>query len=153
MTNLRIGIGYDVHQLESGLPFILGGFQLESDRGVVAHSDGDILYHAIADALLGAAALGDIGHFFPDDDPVREYRSDGGDRSKLRARTHAFRGGHREPLLPADGERRSGAVHRATVDLSEVSMVSRQKIHKPDEFRGHAKSDTLFHHIFYLNIE
>ena len=69
MTNLRIGIGYDVHQLELGLPFILGGLQLESDRGVVAHSDGDILYHAIADALLGAAALGDIGHFFPDDDP------------------------------------------------------------------------------------
>ena len=69
MTNIRIGIGYDVHQLQLGLPFILGGVQLESDRGIVAHSDGDILYHSIADALLGAAALGDIGRFFPDDDP------------------------------------------------------------------------------------
>ena len=69
MTNIRIGIGYDVHQLQSGLPFILGGVKLESDKGIVAHSDGDILYHSIADALLGAAALGDIGRFFPDDDP------------------------------------------------------------------------------------
>jgi len=69
MTNLRIGIGYDVHQLASGLPLIIGGLQLESERGIVAHSDGDILFHSIADALLGAAALGDIGHFFPDDDP------------------------------------------------------------------------------------
>ena len=66
MTNIRIGIGYDVHQLQSGLPFILGGVKLESDKGIVAHSDGDILYHSIADALLGAAALGDIGKFFPD---------------------------------------------------------------------------------------
>ena len=69
MTNTRIGIGYDVHQLQSGLPFILGGVKLESDKGIVAHSDGDILYHSIADALLGAAALGDIGEFFPDNNP------------------------------------------------------------------------------------
>ena len=69
MTNIRIGIGYDVHQLQSGLPFILGGVKLESDKGIVAHSDGDILYHSIADALLGAAALGDIGEFFPDNNP------------------------------------------------------------------------------------
>ena len=69
MTNIRIGIGYDVHQLQSGLPFILGGVKLESDKGIVAHSDGDILYHSIADALLGAAALGDIGRFFPDNNP------------------------------------------------------------------------------------
>ena len=69
MTNIRIGIGYDVHQLQSGLPFILGGVKLESDKGIVAYSDGDILYHSIADALLGAAALGDIGEFFPDNNP------------------------------------------------------------------------------------
>ena len=69
MTNIRIGIGYDVHQLQSGLPFILGGVKLESDKGIVAYSDGDILYHSIADALLGAAALGDIGKFFPDNNP------------------------------------------------------------------------------------
>lgn len=69
MTGIRVGIGYDIHQLQIGLPFILGGIPLDSHRGVVAHSDGDILFHAISDALLGAAGLGDIGCYFPDDDP------------------------------------------------------------------------------------
>lgn len=69
MTNLRIGTGYDVHQLKSNLPFLLGGVELIHNKGVVAHSDGDIVFHALSDALLGAAALGDIGHFFPDTDP------------------------------------------------------------------------------------
>ena len=69
MTNIRVGIGYDVHQLKSGLPFVLGGVQLDYNKGILAHSDGDILFHSIADALLGAAGLGDIGKFFPDNDP------------------------------------------------------------------------------------
>tara|TARA_Y100000814_G_scaffold282706_1_gene248015 strand:+ start:174 stop:659 length:486 start_codon:yes stop_codon:yes gene_type:complete len=69
MTNIRVGMGYDVHQLDYGLPFLLGGFQLNYEKGIVAHSDGDILLHTIADALLGAAGLGDIGHFFPDNNP------------------------------------------------------------------------------------
>jgi len=68
MSNLRIGIGYDVHKLATNLPFILGGVKLNHNKGIVAHSDGDIIYHTISDALLGAAALGDIGHFFPDTD-------------------------------------------------------------------------------------
>ena len=68
MSNLRIGIGYDVHKLEPNLPFIVGGVKLSHNKGIVAHSDGDIIYHTISDALLGAAALGDIGHFFPDTD-------------------------------------------------------------------------------------
>ena len=70
MTNLRIGTGYDVHQLKNNLPLILGGVQVSHSKGVVAHSDGDIVFHAVSDALLGAAALGDIGHFFPDTDPA-----------------------------------------------------------------------------------
>ena len=69
MTNIRVGIGYDIHQLQTGLPFILGGVHLDAKKGIVAHSDGDILFHAISDALLGAAGLGDIGCYFPDDDP------------------------------------------------------------------------------------
>ena len=69
MSNIRVGMGYDVHQLKHNLPFILGGVKLNYDKGIVAHSDGDIVLHAIADALLGAAGLGDIGHFFPDDNP------------------------------------------------------------------------------------
>ena len=64
--DLRIGQGYDVHQLREGLPMWLGGVQIESNIGFVAHSDGDVAIHALCDALLGALALGDIGHLFPD---------------------------------------------------------------------------------------
>ena len=62
----RIGHGYDVHQLREGLPMWLGGVRIESNIGFVAHSDGDVAIHALCDALLGALALGDIGHLFPD---------------------------------------------------------------------------------------
>ena len=62
----RIGQGYDVHALAEGLPMFLGGVQIESPVGFVAHSDGDVAIHALCDAILGALALGDIGHHFPD---------------------------------------------------------------------------------------
>ncbi|MDD3108334.1 MAG: 2-C-methyl-D-erythritol 2,4-cyclodiphosphate synthase [Alistipes sp.] len=65
-TPFRIGHGYDVHQLADQLPLWLGGIRIKSLRGCVAHSDGDVLIHALCDALLGAAALGDIGKHFPD---------------------------------------------------------------------------------------
>lgn len=64
----RTGIGYDVHQLRDGLPFYLGGVKVEHTKGAVGHSDADVLIHAICDALLGAANLGDIGKHFPDTD-------------------------------------------------------------------------------------
>ena len=66
---IRVGIGYDVHQLREGLPLTLGGVRIEHSKGLVGHSDADVLIHAICDALLGAAALGDIGKHFPDTDP------------------------------------------------------------------------------------
>jgi 2-C-methyl-D-erythritol 2,4-cyclodiphosphate synthase len=65
----RSGIGYDLHRLEAGLKLIVGGVEVHFDKGSVGHSDGDVLAHAICDALLGAAALGDIGKHFPDTDP------------------------------------------------------------------------------------
>ena len=64
----RIGQGYDVHAIAEGLPMWLGGVQIPSEKGFVAHSDGDVAIHALCDALLGALALGDIGHLFPDTD-------------------------------------------------------------------------------------
>ncbi len=67
--NIRVGIGYDVHRLAGGEEFWLGGIQLPHSRGAVGHSDADVLIHAICDALLGAANLGDIGMHFPDSDP------------------------------------------------------------------------------------
>ena len=64
----RVGIGYDVHKLELENKLILGGVTIPYHKGTVAHSDGDVVIHAICDAILGAASLGDIGHFFPDND-------------------------------------------------------------------------------------
>ena len=65
---MRTGIGWDSHRLEAGLPFVLGGQRIEHETGAAAHSDGDVLTHALIDALLGAAGLGDIGMHFPDTD-------------------------------------------------------------------------------------
>ncbi len=67
--NIRIGQGIDFHRLEPGLELWLGGIRIPSVNGCVAHSDGDVLLHAICDSLLGAAGLSDIGHYFPDSDP------------------------------------------------------------------------------------
>lgn len=66
---MRIGHGWDLHRLEEGLPLIIGGVTIPFEKGCVAHSDGDVLIHAVIDALLGAAALGNIGKLFPDNDP------------------------------------------------------------------------------------
>ena len=67
--NIRVGFGFDVHQLEEGRPLYLGGVQIPSPKGAVGHSDADVLIHAICDALLGAANLRDIGNQFPNTDP------------------------------------------------------------------------------------
>jgi 2-C-methyl-D-erythritol 2,4-cyclodiphosphate synthase len=67
---MRIGQGYDVHSLVAGRPLIIGGVSIAHDKGLAGHSDADVLLHAITDALLGAASLGDIGTHFPDTDPA-----------------------------------------------------------------------------------
>jgi len=67
---MKIGLGYDVHPFAEGRPLKLGGVEIEHDRGLRGHSDGDVLLHAITDALLGAAGLGDIGQHFPSDDTL-----------------------------------------------------------------------------------
>lgn len=69
---MRIGHGYDVHRLTEGRKLILGGVEIPFEKGLLGHSDADVLLHAISDALLGAAALGDIGKLFPDNDPAYE---------------------------------------------------------------------------------
>ena len=69
---MRVGMGYDVHKLTEGRKLILGGVEIPYDKGLLGHSDADVLVHAVMDALLGAAALGDIGRHFPDTDP--EYK-------------------------------------------------------------------------------
>ena len=86
MSEFRIGHGFDVHRLAEGIPLVIGGVRIPHEKGCVAHSDGDVLVHAVCDALLGAAALGDIGTHFPDTDEA--YR--GIDSLELLRRTVAL---------------------------------------------------------------
>ena len=72
---MRVGMGYDVHKLVEGRDLILGGVKIPYEKGLLGHSDADVLLHAVMDALLGAAALGDIGKHFPDTDPAYEGAS------------------------------------------------------------------------------
>lgn len=82
---MRIGIGYDVHQLVEGRKLILGGVEVPYERGLLGHSDADVLIHAIEDAILGALALGDIGKLFPDTDPAYKDASSMGMFEKVMA--------------------------------------------------------------------
>ena len=70
MEKYRIGIGFDIHRLESGRKLIIGGVEIPSEKGFLAHSDGDIFFHALTDALLGAVGYGDIGQLFPDNQDI-----------------------------------------------------------------------------------
>ncbi len=70
MSEFRVGTGFDAHALEDGVPLVLGGVRIEHPRGLAGHSDGDVLAHALTDALLGAAGLEDIGALFPSGDPA-----------------------------------------------------------------------------------
>ncbi len=74
----RVGIGHDTHRLAVGGPLVLGGLRIEHNQHAIGHSDADVLLHAITDALLGAAAMGDIGDLFPDTDPANKGRDSAG---------------------------------------------------------------------------
>ena len=86
---MRIGHGYDVHAFEAGDHVTIGGVRIPAQVGVRAHSDGDVALHALCDALLGAAALGDIGRHFPDDDPAWSGADSAGLLAEVLARVHA----------------------------------------------------------------
>src|SRR5215218_1040276 len=76
MTDLRVGLGVDAHAFADGIPLVLAGIQFDDDRGLAGHSDGDVVTHALIDALLGAAGLGDVGSLFPaEDDSLRGVSS------------------------------------------------------------------------------
>jgi 2-C-methyl-D-erythritol 2,4-cyclodiphosphate synthase len=100
----RAGIGYDLHRLAAGRKLVLGGVEVPFDRGPVGHSDGDALVHAICDALLGAAGLGDIGVHFPDTDP--RWKDVGSIRFLARVRTllseRKLRIGHIDAVVIAE---------------------------------------------------
>lgn len=129
---MRIGHGYDVHRLVEGRKFILGGVQIPYEKGLLGHSDADVLAHAIADALLGAAALGDIGKLFPDTDA----RYEGADSMKLLGkvidvlRENNFRVvnidstiiAQRPKLAPYIVQMRENIAEVCSVDISRISV-------------------------------
>ena len=129
---VRIGHGYDVHRLVEGRKLILGGVEIPYERGLLGHSDADVLTHAVMDALLGACALGDIGHLFPDSDPAYA----GADSLRLLdevvSRLHAegFRVGNVDATVLAQAPKlaphlpaiRRNLADRLQVPLSRVSV-------------------------------
>lgn len=90
--NMRIGHGYDIHRLVAGRPLVLGGVTFDTDYGLEGHSDADCLTHAICDAILGAAGLPDIGHFFPPSDPA--YKDIDSQRLLQQVRTEVIKLGY-----------------------------------------------------------
>lgn len=123
--DIRIGQGYDVHALADGLPMWLGGVRIESARGFVAHSDGDVAIHALCDALLGALALGDIGKHFPDTDP----RYAGIDSKRLLAevvslvREHGYEVGNADITIAMQAPKLAPYIERMRLAIAEVMGV------------------------------
>ena len=110
---MRIGHGYDVHRLVAGRDLIIGGVKIDYELGLDGHSDADVLLHAVSDALLGAAALGDIGRHFPDTDP-------------------AYKGADSLRLLEIVGEKVAAAGYRiSNIDVTMIAQRPKLKPHIP----------------------
>ena len=115
---MRIGMGYDVHKLVEGRDLIIGGVNIPHDKGLLGHSDADVLVHAIMDAILGAAALGDIGKHFPDTDP-------------------AYKGADSRMLLRAVKEKLDAAGFRVgNVDVTVIAQRPKLKDHIPQMMKN-----------------
>lgn len=130
--NMRVGLGHDTHRLERGGPLRLGGIDIPFDMQAVGHSDADVLLHAVTDALLGAAALGDIGEFFPDTDPA--YRGkDSGEMLVVAARAVSQAGfaivnldcvvlAERPKLLPHRESIRARIADLLGLDIGQIAL-------------------------------
>lgn len=129
---VRIGHGYDVHRLVEGRKLILGGVEIPYERGLLGHSDADVLTHAVMDALMGACALGDIGHLFPDSDPAYAGADSLRLLDEVMSRLHAqgFRVGNVDATVLAQAPKlaphlpaiRRNLADRLQVPLSRVSV-------------------------------
>lgn len=126
----RVGIGHDTHRIEPGGPMRLGGVEIEHDRHLLGHSDADVLLHAVTDALLGAAAMGDIGTMFPDTDPANRDR-DSADmlrRAAGRVAERGFRVGNLDCIVfaqrPKIGPHRQAMCRR----MAEILGIEPERI-------------------------
>lgn len=132
---MRVGIGHDTHRLTEGRPLILGGVRIEHRRGLLGHSDADVVLHAVTDALLGAAGMGDIGDAFPDTDPANHNRGSADFVSQTLARL--ARGGWRlvnvdviifaqEPKLgPVKADIRRNLAELLGLDVTAVNIKAK----------------------------
>ncbi|MBN1797048.1 MAG: 2-C-methyl-D-erythritol 2,4-cyclodiphosphate synthase [Spirochaetales bacterium] len=134
---MRIGFGYDIHKLVSGRTLYIGGVVIPSDKGELGHSDGDVLIHALIDALLGAAALGDIGAYFPPEDP--QYKGISSRILLVKTLTLLREKGYtiinidctvileKPKLLPHIGNIRENLAHDLNLPCSSISIKSKTK--------------------------
>ncbi len=126
----RFGMGYDVHRLVVGRRLIIGGVEIPHEKGLLGHSDADVLLHAIADALLGAAALGDIGQHFPDTDPAYE----GADSMKLLAevgrliREKGYRVGNIDATIVAQRPKMAGHIAQMRENIAGVLGIELDQV-------------------------
>lgn len=132
---MRVGIGHDTHRLEAGRPLILGGVRVEHPRGLVGHSDADVVLHALTDALLGAAGLGDIGDAYPDTDPQFKDRDSSFflHETLIRLNQKGFRVVNvdvivfaQEPKLgPLKGQMRKKLADLLTLDVDAINVKAK----------------------------
>ena len=126
----RFGMGYDVHRLVEGRKLIIGGVEIPHTLGLLGHSDADVLLHAVADALLGAAALGDIGRHFPDTDP----RYEGADSRKLLARVaellheSGYRIGNVDATIVAQKPKMKDFIPQMNANIAQILGVNLDQV-------------------------
>ena len=127
---MRVGIGYDIHRFEDGRPLILGGVEVDGETGLAGHSDADVLLHAIIDAVLGAAGLGDIGRHFPPDDPEWKDASslDLLARTLALVRDTGFTLGNVDATVIAERPRLSPHIHSMRERIAEALNVEAGRV-------------------------
>jgi 2-C-methyl-D-erythritol 2,4-cyclodiphosphate synthase len=127
---IKVGIGYDVHALVEGRPLILGGVEIPYDRGLLGHSDADVLIHAIMDSLLGALALGDIGAHFPDHDP--RYRGISSlallEQVMKLIQAQGYRIGNMDSIIVAERPKLAPFIPQMRVNLARVMNLEETRV-------------------------
>lgn len=130
MGEWRVGIGYDIHRLGADRPLLIGGVEIVHDRGLVGHSDGDVLLHAVTDAFLGAANLPDIGEMFPDTDPAYADADSGVLLSKAMERVAAagFKGNNIDAIIHAQSPNMSRHKRPIAESIAKLTGVSPNRV-------------------------
>lgn len=127
---MRVGMGYDVHKLTEGRKLILGGVDIPWEKGLLGHSDADVLIHAVMDALLGAAALGDIGKHFPDTDPA--YKGISSEKLLVHVagllREHGYEVGNIDAMIIAQKPKMAPHIPQMRKNMAEALGIPESKI-------------------------